>query len=173
MKSEMPRIRHPDTQRGFTLVELVVAIVALAALGAGLAVVFVEGVASSADPQIRAQARAIADGYVEEIMLKRYCENPDDSTPCSDETGSDEGETRATYDDICDYNAIGTEEPTDQNGEPSGGPDEPLADYEVTVAVGDGTNDCGSDEGPQRIEVTVSHSSGRVSYELVSQRAEY
>jgi len=155
---------------GFTLVELVIAIVALAALGAALSSVFVQSAASSADPQIRAQARVIAEGYVEEIMLKRYCENPDDD--CSNETGSDEGEkSRATYNDVCDYNAIGTENPRDQNDDQVAGGD--LSDYDVTVSVGDGTDDCAHEDGPQRIKVTVSHTSGLVNYELVSQRADF
>jgi MSHA pilin protein MshD len=148
---------------GFTLVELVVAIVALAALGAAIAAVFVQGVAGSADPQLRAQARAIAEGYVEEIMLKAY----------SDPEGDTAVEPRRElYDDACDYNAIGSEAPTDQRGQAMG--DGALNDYTVTVSVGDGssTSACGSG-GLARISVVVSHVSDRVNYELVSQRADY
>lgn len=155
--------------RGFTLIELVIAIVALAALGAGIAVVFITGPAASADPQIRAQARAIAEGYVEEILLKAYRD------PEGLETGGVEaGEDRPTYDDVWDYCDIGndndcsggTEDPTDQDGNPMAGG--ALTDYQVTVVI---QGSPGS--GPATVRVTVGHASARVNYELVSQRAEY
>lgn len=147
---------------GFTLIELVVSIVALAALGAGLATVFITGPVASADPQIRAQARAIAEGYVEEIMLKAF----------SDPDGTDGETARENYDDVCDYNDIADpQDPMDQNGDPMA--DGALTDYSVTVTVGDGaTSDCGN-SGLARIEVVVGHTTDRVNYELVSQRAEY
>lgn len=150
-----------SSSRGFTLIELVIAVVALAALGAGIAVMFVTGPAASADPQIRAQARAIAEGYVEEILLKAY-RDPDGT-----ETGGVEaGEDRDTYDDVWDYRDIGTENPTDQNGDPMAGG--ALDDYQVTVVI-----DGSPGSGPATVRVTVGHTSGRVDYELVSQRAEY
>lgn len=164
--------------RGFTLIELVIAIVALAALGAGLAAVFIQAPAASADPQIRAQARAIAEGYMEEILLKAY-ENPE---PGFGETGGVETEdgsqeTRAEYDDVWDYCDIGgnndcsqgTESPTDQDGSPMA--DGALDDYTVEVRIaGDPTV---SNPDPADITVIVSHRSGTVNYELVSQRADY
>jgi len=159
-------IKKPQ-QAGFTLVELVIAIVALAALGAALASVFVQGAASSADPQIRAQARVMAEGYVEEVMLKAF----------SDPDGTETGESRATFDDICDYNAIGTENPTGQNGTAMASGD--LSAYNVTVSVGDGTESaCSNDTTPggqpvADINVTVSYESGIVNYDLTSQRAEF
>ncbi len=158
--------------RGFTLIELVISIVALAALFAGIAAVFITGPAASADPQIRAQARAIAEGYVEEILLKAYCE-PDGGCPA--ETGGVEaGEDRATYDDVWDYCDIGSdgdcsggdEDPTNQDGNPMAGG--ALTDYQVTVVI-----DGSPGTGPATVRVTVDHTSGRVSYELASQRAEY
>ena len=148
--------------RGFTLIELVIALVVLAALGAALTTVVVEGSRASADPMIRAQARAIAEGYMEEILLKAY-EDPEDATG---EPGAEAGETRATYDDVWDYQAIGTEDPTDQDGNPSAGG--ALTDYDVTVAI---TGTHGVD--PATVRVTVDHTSGRVSYQLSSLRADY
>ncbi len=161
--------RRRRATRGFTLIELVIAVVALAALGAAIAAVFITGPAASADPQIRAQARAIAEGYLEEILLKAY-EDPDGT-----ETGGVEaGESRATYDDVWDYCDIGNdndcsggaENPTNQDGNPMAGGD--LDAYQVTVIL-DGT--FGSD--PATVRVRVDHTSGRVDYELVSQRADY
>lgn len=158
-------------KQGFTLIELVVAIVIFAALGAGLAVVFVTGPAASADPQIRAQARAIADGYMEEILLKAYSDPDPDVTETG---GAESGESRSGYDDVWDYCAIGgdsdcsqgTENPTDQDGDAMAGG--ALDAYDVTVVIAGtvGTT-------PATVQVTVTHTSGRVNYELVGQRAEY
>lgn len=158
---------------GFTLIELVIAIVALAALGAGIAAVFITGPAASADPQIRAQARAIAEGYMEEILLKAYSD-PDGSESAGG--GVEAGEDRATYDDVWDYCDIGndgdcsqgTESPTNQDGDAMAEGD--LDDYDVTVVIG-GT--FGSTPERATVRITVGHTSGRVNYELVSQRAQY
>lgn len=180
----MPRRIYTAGLRGFTLIELVISIVALAALFAGIATVFIEAPAASADPQIRAQARAIAEGYMEEILLKAY-ENPEPAPPPESGNVEDEGtpperEERAEYDDVWDYCAIGesvsetpdcdggTENPTNQNGDPMAA-NGALDDYEVEVIIE------GNFSARERAEVhvTVSHSSGRVNYELVSQRADY
>ena len=179
----MTRRIHTAELRGFTLIELVIAIVALAALGAGLAAVFIQAPAASADPQIRAQARAIAEGYMEEILLKAY-ENPE---PGIAETGGVETEDgdqeeRSEYDDVWDYCDIGgnnncsqgTETPTNQDGCPMADDDGScvtgaLDDYTVELIIeGDHTA-----SEPATIRVIVSHSTGRVNYELVSQRADY
>ena len=146
------------SRQGFSLIVLVIALVVLAGLGAALTTVFVEGSRASADPMIRAQARAIAEGYMEEILLKAY-EDPE-------EPGPEAGETRATYDDVWDYQAIGTENPTDQDGTPSAGG--ALTAYNVTVAI---TGTHGVD--PATVRVTVNHATGRASYRLSSQRADY
>jgi hypothetical protein len=147
-------------------------------LGAGLAAIFVQAPAASADPQIRAQARAIAEGYMEEILLKSY-ENPE---PGIAETGGVEQEgtpltteVRAEYDDVWDYCDIGgnddcsqgTEAPTNQDGDAMA--DGSLSDYTVSVVIeGDPTT-----SDPATIRVIVGHDTDRVNYELVSQRADY
>jgi MSHA pilin protein MshD len=133
--------------------------------------VFITGPAASADPQIRAQARAIAEGYMEEILLKAY-RDPDGTETAGG--GVEAGEDRATYDDVWDYCDIGNdndcsggdEDPTDQDGNPMAGG--ALDDYQVAVVI-----DGSPGSGPATVRVTVDHTSARVSYELASQRAEY
>ena len=94
----MNRIRHRRAARGFTLVEVVIAIVVIAAALTGLFVVMTQTTAKSADPMIVTQAHAIAEAYLEEILLRPYA----DPSPL----GSEAGETRATFDDVDDYDAL-------------------------------------------------------------------
>ena len=61
-------------QRGFTLIELIIFIVVVAAGLAGILSVMNTVVKSSADPMIRKQTIAIAESLLEEILLKEYCD---------------------------------------------------------------------------------------------------
>lgn len=176
-------LRRSRRALGFTLVELVIAIAVFAAAAAGVLLVFTETVGRSADPLIRAQARSIAEAYMDEITLKAY-ENPDDP---DDENGnggesgqecgsggssdvSESGENRATYDDVWDYHSINNEEPTTQLGTVAElGGDQVLGDYTVDVKV---NGDHGTGE-EARIVVCVTHTSGTVAYQLESERWDY
>lgn len=144
--------------RGFTLIEAVIAMVVLAAATAGVLLIFANATASSADPQVRAQARSIAEAYMDEILLQPY-EDPDDT-----ETGSDEGETRSNYDDVWDYKALGSEPPTDMFGNPISG----LGAYTVTVTI---SGSHGTD--PATARVRVQHTSEQVDYSLHGERHDY
>lgn len=147
------------TQRGFSLVELVIALVVLGAASAGVLLIFAEATARSADPQIRAQTRAVSEAYMDEILLQAYAD------PDGGETGGAESdESRGSYDDVWDYRDVGTEAPTNQFGSAISG----LGDYEVTVDIAGTVGG-----GPAEITVTTSHSSGRVAYDLYGERAEY
>jgi MSHA pilin protein MshD len=160
--------------RGFTLVELVIAIVIVALSAAAILGLYSQIAVTSADPLLRAQARAIAEAYMDEITLARY-ENPDDPSAengnggesgqaCGTGGSSDvaEGEDRGTYDDVWDYHSINMEPPTNQILESVSG----LDDYTVDVKI---NGDQGADERAQ-IVVCVAHDSGRVDYRLVSER---
>lgn len=143
----------PHRAGGFTLFEALIAMVVLAAAATGVLLIFANATAHSADPQIRAQARAIAESYMDEILLQPYAD-----------PGGGDGETdRAAYDDVWDYAGL-NEPPTDQFGNAIAG----LGAYAVAVTI-DGTP--GAD--PAEIEVQVSHSSGRVDYHLRSERHDY
>lgn len=114
------RLRFPA--RGVTLVELVLSIVVIGAALAGVAIVIVRNTISSADPLLWHQAVIIAEAYLEEALTKEFTDpNPPEG-----------GETRATYDDVLDYNNIVAESPPrDQNGIPIAA----LAGYSVNVQV--------------------------------------
>lgn len=59
-----------QTQRGFTLIELIITIVVLSAGLSGILLVYTNTVLRSADPLLQQQALAIAEGYMEEIQGK-------------------------------------------------------------------------------------------------------
>lgn len=133
---------------GFTLIEFVVALVIIG-IGAALLTSFVTPTASSADPMLQAQARAIATGYMDEILLRKHNQDPGD---CAGGRGD--------WASIRCYDGL-DESPTDQFGNPIGS----LGSYQVTVAV--------SGSAPAGISVNVAHNSGSVNYSLQSQRGAY
>ena len=123
---------------GFTLIELIMAIVIIALALAGILVVMNKTTATSADPMRVTQAHGVAQAYLEEILLQPYVD-PD---------GSDAGETRATFDDVDDYNALAANGCTattpacpalgDCACDQLGNPIAALAGYQVTVTVTEG-----------------------------------
>ena len=91
----MTSARH----RGFTLIELIIFIVVVAAGLAGILSVMNTVVKSSADPIVRKQTIAVAESLLEEILLKDYAK-PTGSTVASFSSGG----TRNLFDCIDDYN---------------------------------------------------------------------
>lgn len=140
---------------GFTLVESIVTLVVLAAAAAGVLLIYAQATAHSADPMIRAQAQSIATAYMDEILLQAYAD------PETGATGATEESDRSDYDDVWDYDAISGETPTDRAGNTIGA----LSDYTVSVDVTGGP--------PAVITVNVVHNSGKVDYDLVSEREDY
>lgn len=140
-------------QRGFTLIELIIFIVVVAAGLAGILSVMDSAVKSSADPLVRKQAMALADSILEEILLKNF-EDPDPLVS-SGET------TRNTLDDVGDYhgksNALFADLPAS------------LASYSIAIAVVDDAATLGL--AVKRVTVTVSRSGESVS--LTGYRANY
>jgi len=117
--------RQARKELGVTLLELVIAIAIVGIALAGAVSVFVVTTQHSADPMAQEQAQLIAEAYLDEILLKKFYD-PDTGTVCTGTTG---GETRATYDNVCDYNGL-SEAPTNQFGAAIG-----LPSYNVAVSV--------------------------------------
>jgi len=97
--------------RGFTLIELVVGITLVAIVATLLVSLIVPAVRQSAEPLVQQRASSLAQALMDEILSKRYDElTPDGGvppcSPCSTTLGAEAGETRATYDDVDDYNAL-------------------------------------------------------------------
>lgn len=101
-------MNKPHHHRGFTLVEVIIFIVVVAAGLAGILSVSTTVVKSSADPMARKQTIAIAESLLEEILLKEYCDpdTVDSSTnppTCAAGPYTPEA-SRNLYDDVDDYN---------------------------------------------------------------------
>ena len=114
-------------QRGATLIELVITIVIISISVAAVLATLSNMTGHSADPMIEAQATAIAESYLEEIMLKPYLD-PTTGTVCPAPTGG-----RSSYDNICDYNGLVDNGAKDQTGAAPANLD--LSAYKVSVTV--------------------------------------
>ncbi len=180
--------RYCTGKSGFSLIELIVAIVILSIGLTAFITLILNTTKNSVDPQIRVQGNAIARAYLEEIMLNSFCEpnfDPDGDglTECSSTTAG-EGCTesacaigsvntcggqfavggaeasRAVFDDVCDYNGLKDVGARDQTG---AGVITGLEDYTVDVTIDDtavlnGLN--GSNGQVVRIDVDVTHTTG-------------
>jgi MSHA pilin protein MshD len=111
-------------QGGFTLVETVIVIVLVGAMMAGMTSLFITNVGNSYRPYLRQKALAVANAFMDEITHKRWNEcTPVGGGVINTGTGlcpdgitaipaiGPDGETRSTYDDIDDYNAITAQTP--------------------------------------------------------------
>ena len=142
----MTFINLSKNNRGFTLIELIVAMVVISVALAGILSVITLTTRHSADPVLRRQSIAIAESYLEEISLKSF-NDPDGGV----EAG------RALFDDVSDYNGLNDVGARDQNDNLIDG----LGGYSVAVAV-QATNfgPAGSTVAGLRIDVTVTDPAG-------------
>lgn len=94
-------MRNIVRQTGATLVEMVISVVIISVSVTAIMMVVTQVARSSADPMVRTQATAIAQAYMDEILVQAL-DDPDGG-----EVGAAEaGETRATYDDVSDYHGL-------------------------------------------------------------------
>ena len=120
-------MKNIHQQLGATLIEMVVSIVIISVSLTAVMMVIVQVGRSSADPMIRTQATAIAQAYMDEILVQAL-NDPDGG----ESGGAEAGETRATFDDVSDYHGLtDAAGARDQMGLPISG----LEGYNVDVAV--------------------------------------
>ncbi|WP_166258840.1 type II secretion system protein [Marinobacter salicampi] len=125
----------PSGQSGATLVELVMTIVIISIAIAGVVGAFAMIAGRSADPLNQTRAVELAQLYMDEIITRKYNHNtPQGGVPKQTSDlcviGPDSGESRATFNDVDDYDGL--------SDTPPAGADGPLTGYNgfsVTVAV--------------------------------------
>lgn len=143
----------PNNQLGLTLVELILSMVIISIALMGILSVMNLTVKHSADPMVQHQAVAIAESYLEEILLQAY-------------SGGSSSQ-RADYDDVSDYQGLSDTGVRDQNGDSITG----LSQYTITVSVSapmtltDGVN-------AKKITVNVAGPNA-ISLNLVGYKTEY
>ncbi|MEN2505530.1 prepilin-type N-terminal cleavage/methylation domain-containing protein [Stutzerimonas stutzeri] len=139
-------------QRGMTLIELVISIVIIGIAAAALYSAMASIVGRSADPMLRQQSLAVAEGYLEEILAQPYLDPSSFNTASCAATA---GLPRARFDDICDYAGLDDQGVRDAAGDAITG----LSDYRVRVAVT--TLAAWNGMPARRIDVTVTDPSGQ------------
>ena len=162
--------------------ELVVVMVILSVVGLGMLILIHNTTKSSADPQFIQQANSIARSYLEEALLRPFCD-PDFSTDCPSAClvnactacGGVEG-SRSLFDDVCDYDGLSDASgAVDQTGTAITG----LEAFNVSVAVDDtvtiGTPALSGGAGQVvLVNVSVSHDDNQaVNVTLSGYRANY
>jgi MSHA pilin protein MshD len=149
-----------DRYRGFTLLELVVTLVLLAVAALAISGLVAQIGGSSASPVLQTQALYLAEGYLEEAMLKAYVDPDSDVEGCA--------ASRDLWDDIGDYACLDVPaSPTDSAGVAMPG----LSRYRVSMSVGDPATVGGVTT--RRVEVRVTHLDGRFDVRLAALRAQY
>lgn len=155
-------------QAGFTLVEMIIAIVVIGVGLAGVLTAFNINVRSSADPLVRKQMLAVAEEILEEILLKPFAVSGTAPANAPVACGA-AGSARTAFDDVRDYAGYATTGICDIDGNAVAG----LGGYDLTVATNaaasltDGTTAVTA----IRVAVTVTH--GAQTMTLVGWRTNY
>jgi MSHA pilin protein MshD len=174
-------------QSGFTLIELVIVIIVIGVGVAGLTLAMHTATVESVDPLFQQQSNAIAQSYMEEVMLKSFCD-PDDfasaatcptscvSSACGAGCGTNQEASRDLYDNVCDYDGLVNNGAVDHTGSAITG----LGDYTINVTVDDGSsgnftfNGLSATSGEVvRIDVEVTHGASGAGAELTAYRVNY
>ncbi|MBH9551326.1 type IV pilus modification PilV family protein [Inhella gelatinilytica] len=146
--------------RGFTLVEMIIAILVLGFGLAGVLVAFQQTTKGSADPLIHRQLLSVAEGYLEEVLSRPFASNLARSV---------NGCARDGFHDVDDYAGFTNQSvcPIDSTTPVSG-----LELYTVSIAVeAMALNGVAADQA-RRITVTAQRSDGQ-SLTLVGWRTHY
>lgn len=135
-----PRTTAPLSKRttGFTLVELIMTLVIISIASVGIFSALSFALKHQSDGIWRSKSIALAESYTDQIMMRRFDEaSPLGGVPaclpaqCSASAAFDDGESRAHFDDVDDYDGLDDMPPLDEGGVPLNG----FAGYRVAVAV--------------------------------------
>jgi MSHA pilin protein MshD len=133
--------------RGATLIELVVAITIVAIAVTAILGAHAVAASRSADAMVRQQAVAVAESYLEEILLKSF----------ADPDGVENETPRSGWDDVKDYDGLVDVGARDQTGSPITA----LSGYRVAVVVtASGALTGVSSAASYRVDVSVTGPGG-------------
>lgn len=147
------RLVSNKQQIGVTLIELILSMLIISIALMGILSVINLTAGQSANPVVQHQAAAIAESYLEEILLQAY--------------SGGASATRSEYDDVDDYNGLSDNGARDQNGNAAAG----LSQYTIAVTVSAATTLSGGVSAKQ-ISVSVS-GPGVANLTLTGYRANY
>ncbi len=146
---------------GVTLIELIISMVIISIAVTGIMMLFAATMRSSADPMIRAQALAIAQSYMDEILMQAYSAD-----------GATAG--RANYNEVEDYNAIVSGSPIeDQFGNPINALSAYSIEVNVTLCNSGICNNPFNSVNAKKITLSVSHPALGSPVPLVAYRTDY
>lgn len=175
----MKTLPSRKTTNGATLVELIISIVLISIAVTGILGVMSKVSQHSADPMIQNQAVAIAEAYLEEVLLKQFCD-PQENCIIGNAPGTANctvcpaaEASRDLYDNICDYNGISNVGARNQSGTAIAG----LNSYQIQVNVSSAdalSGLSGANCELLRVDVAVSHSLvNSVNYTISGYRTNY
>ena len=151
---------------GFTLIEMIIAIVIIGVGVAGVMTAFSTTVKSSADPLIHKQMLAAAEELMEEVVLKPFAVTGIAPTNTSISCGLPA--SRAAFDDVSDYHNYQTTGICDIDGTAVTG----LSSYGIRVTVDAAASlDTLSGGAVKQVTIVVTHGSETLS--LVGWRTNY
>ncbi len=143
LKTAEPRIRElfaprqnegaapPEkSQRGISLIELIIFIVIISVALTGILLVMNQTTAHSADPLLRKQAMAAAESLLEEIELQDFIDQNDGTTTTCPPASAVNATNRTDYHIVDCYNGFSMTGITDLAGNPTG-----LTNYSANVAI--------------------------------------
>ncbi|GAB3288615.1 prepilin-type N-terminal cleavage/methylation domain-containing protein [Pseudidiomarina andamanensis] len=164
-----------SSQRGFTLIEIIIGIVVLGISIVLLTVLIFPQAQRSAEPMLQQRAAALGEAFIQEISGKSFDENSDRSggllrcgeaaaSACTAPTNlGPDAETREDFDDVDDYHLLETTAPTlaDAMGDDIASR-YPGFSFAISVCYSDSTGTCQSTITLyKRIEVTITTSFGQ------------
>jgi len=167
-------VKNSQYSHGVTLIELVISMVIISISILGVTSLFLGTTTTSADPMIRAQALAIAQSYMDEVMMQPYFPeiNTSSTGSCSD-GNPPEKSNRAKYNDINDYSGLNDAGAHDQQGCLIDRLEGYIVDVQINTCPNAACTTSLNISGMKKIQVTVSHAALNVGIPLVTYRADY
>ena len=161
-------------EKGFTLLELVLVILVLGIGISGVAIYFTQTAYDSSRGQLTATAVILAQDINEEIRAKCWDETSTTALPCNGPVIASlplapEGEGRATFDDIDDFNGLNNNPPQDSQGMPMAAFPVYTRSAAVCYVNSGALNSCVGGPTPfKRVTATVSWGSAGDQVQIIS-----